>query len=218
MKKIIILLVLILSSCGIEYDGETKLVVKGIVVDENNNPLPNKEVTLFVTNDGQSFVYNETNYIGRAITNNQGNYTLVFPEPKNFTEMYVNVNSLDISHNKKQYRNIQMSNFHNYQFNLPTTVLYNKANLATLQIILNQINQNIDLRKIEIIGNVANEIEYFNTNESLNFYYELEHLVKKNQIITIKYSLYNYTTNSLSTIEENIVIDNSNQINYTLNY
>ena len=49
MKKFFILFVIILSSCAIEYDGETKIVVKGKVVDYNNNPIINKEINLFVS-------------------------------------------------------------------------------------------------------------------------------------------------------------------------
>ena len=46
MKKILVLLVFIFTSCQIEYDGETKIVVKGKIVDGNNNPIINKEVNL----------------------------------------------------------------------------------------------------------------------------------------------------------------------------
>lgn len=224
MKKIIIVFVLILSSCGIEYDGETKIVVKGKVVDENNNPIINKEVNLYVSRYEAAipFVFYlpyEQNNIGKAVTNNNGEYTMVIPKPaNNYSEIIVETNSTDNNLNQKQFRNIQVENFINYELNLPTSILYNKLDLATLNIIPNNVNPNNELKKIELIGFVPNEIEYLNFPESYSFTSQLERLVKKNQTVILKYTVLNLTTNTTSIIDENIVIDNSNQIDYTLNY
>ena len=48
MKKIVILLVFVLSSCGIEYAGGTKIVIKGKVVDSDNNPIENKDTIISI--------------------------------------------------------------------------------------------------------------------------------------------------------------------------
>ena len=224
MKKFIILFTLILSSCGIEYDGETKIVVKGKVVDDNNNPIINKEVNLYVSKNEIYFPFffyapSEENNIGKTTTNNNGEYTMVIPKPReNYSEIIVETNSAVNNLNQKQYRNIQIGNFINYELNLPTSILYNKNDLATLNIIPNQINQNNELKNIELIGLVPNEVEYFNLPEDYYFYDELERLVKKNQTIILRYTVMNHNTNTTSVIDENIVIDNSNQIDFTLNY
>ena len=66
MKKIVILLVFILSSCGIEYAGGTKIVIKGKVVDSDNNPIENKEQLIKICGH---YVLSDKNFI-KKIKNN----------------------------------------------------------------------------------------------------------------------------------------------------
>lgn len=224
MKKIVILLVLILSSCGIEYDGGTKIVIKGKVVDSDNNPIENKEINLFVSREsyGLSFLFHvpsEENNIGKAITNSMGEYTIVIPKPSNnFTEIIVEINSDLNNLNRKQFRNIQNSNFINFELVLPTSVLYENTDLATLNVNPNNVNPSNELRKIEFIGVLPNEFVYFNPIENELDFIDFNRLVKKNQTIILRYTVFNYITNTTIIQDENIVINNSNQINYTLNY
>ena len=224
MKKFFILFVIILSSCEIEYDGETKIVVKGKVVDYNNNPIINKEINLFVSRNEiyfplMFFAPSEENNIGKTTTNNNGEYTMVIPKPtSNYTEIVLETNTGNNNLNQKQFRNIQYENFINYELNLPTTILYNKNDLTTLNIIPNQINQYNELKNIELIGFVPNEIEYFNLPEEYSFHSELQRFVKKNQTLILRYTIINHNTNTTSVTDENIIIDNSNQIDFTLNY
>lgn len=224
MKKIIILLVLILSSCGIEYAGGTKIVIKGKVVDSDNNPIENKEINLFVSRESYGFPFlfyvpSEENNIGKAITNSMGEYTIVIPKPSNnFSEIIVETNSDLNNLNRKQFRNIQNSNFINFELVLPTSVLYKNSDLATLNVNPNNVNPSNELRKIEFIGILPNEFVYFNPIENEQDYIDFNRLVKKNQTIILRYTVFNYITNTTIIQDENIVINNSNQINYTLNY
>ena len=224
MKKIIILLVFILSSCGIEYDGGTKIVIKGKVVDSDNNPIENKEINLFVSLESYGFPFlfyvpSEENNIGKAITNSMGEYTIVIPKPSNnFSEIIVETNSDSNNLNRKQFRNIQNSNFINFELVLPTSVLYKNSDLATLNVNPNNVNPSNELRKVEFIGVLPNELVYFNPIENQLDYIDFNRLVKKNQTIILRYTVFNYTTNTTMIQDENIVINNSNQINYTLNY
>lgn len=224
MKKIIILLVLILSSCGIEYAGGTKIVIKGKVVDSDNNPIENKEINLFVSRESYGFPFlfyvpSEENNIGKAITNNMGEYTIVIPKPSNnFSEIIVETNSNSNNLNRKQFRNIQNSNFINFELVLPTSVLYKNSDLATLNVNPNNVNPSNELRKIEFIGVLPNEFVYFNPIENELDFIDFNRLVKKNQTIILRYTVFNYITNTTIIQDENIVINNSNQINYTLNY
>ena len=224
MKKTVILLVLILSSCGIEYSGGTKIVIKGKVVDSDNNPIENKEINLFVSRESYGFPFlfyvpSEENNIGKAITNSMGEYTIVIPKPSNnFTEIIVETNSDSNNLNRKQFRNIQISNFINFELVLPTSVLYKNTDLATLNVNPNNVNPSNELRKIEFIGILPNEFVYFNPIENEQDYIDFNRLVKKNQTIILRYTVFNYITNTTIIQDENIVINNSNQINYTLNY
>lgn len=224
MKKIIILLVFILSSCGIEYAGGTKIVIKGKVVDSDNNPIENKEINLFVSRESYGFPFlfyvpSEENNIGKAITNSMGEYSIVIPKPSNnFTEIIVETNSDLNNLNRKQFRNIQNSNFINFELILPTSVLYKNSDLATLNVNPNNVNPSNELRKIEFIGVLPNELVYFNPIENELDFIDFNRLVKKNQTIILRYTVFNYITNTTIIQDENIVINNSNQINYTLNY
>jgi hypothetical protein len=224
MKKIVILLVFILSSCGIEYAGGTKIVIKGKVVDSDNNPIENKEINLFVTRESYGFPFlfyvpSEENNIGKAITNSMGEYTIVIPKPNNnFSEIIVETNSDSNNLNRKQFRNIQNSNFINFELVLPTSVLYKNSDLATLNVNPNNVNPSNELRKVEFIGVLPNELVYFNPIENQLDFIDFNRLVKKNQTIILRYTVFNYTTNTTMIQDENIVINNSNQINYTLNY
>ena len=224
MKKIVILLVFVLSSCGIEYAGGTKIVIKGKVVDSDNNPIENKEINLFVTRESYGFPFlfyvpSEENNIGKAITNSMGEYTIVIPKPSNnFSEIIVETNSDSNNLNRKQFRNIQNSNFINFELVLPTSVLYKKSDLATLNVNPNNVNPSNELRKIEFIGVLPNEFVYFNPIENELDFIDFNRLVKKNQTIILRYTVFNYITNTTIIQDENIVINNSNQINYTLNY
>ena len=224
MKKIVILLVFILSSCGIEYAGGTKIVIKGKVVDSDNNPIENKEINLFVSRESYGFPFlfyvpSEENNIGKAITNSMGEYTIVIPKPSNnFSEIIVETNSDLNNLNRKQFRNIQNSNFINFELVLPTSVLYKNSDLATLNVNPNNVNPSNELRKVEFIGVLPNEFVYFNPIENEQDYIDFNRLVKKNQTIILRYTVFNYITNTSIIQDENIVINNSNQINYTLNY
>ena len=224
MKKLfLLLLVPLLFGCDIQYDGNTKLVVKGSVVDENNNPITNKVVNLYVSRTAFTFPFilyipSETNYIGKATTDSNGNYVMVIPQPSNFSEIIVETNDESNQLNGKQFRNINLSNFTNFQFTAPTSKLYLKSNLANLTVNLNNINSSTELLKLEYIGNIPNEIELINplVEDYPNFIQNIN--VAKNQTVILQYKTINHLTNVTATNQVNITIDNSNTVNYTLNY
>lgn len=224
MKKIAILLFFSLFySCEIQYDGDTKLVIKGKISDRNNIPLANKSINVYVSRESMSipfvfYIPSESNYIGKATTDSNGNYTIVIPKPTNFTEIIVETNDNSNDLNPKQFRNIQLSNFINYQYLVPNTKLYQKSSLTNLNVFLNNINPNIELLNIEYLGNIPNEMEMINpfVNTYGNFTLNLN--VEKNQTIILKYTIKDHSNNTISVLQQNVTIDNSNSINYTLNY
>lgn len=224
MKKILIVLFVLLTSCGIEYDGGTKIVVKGKITTSDNLPLENQEVNLYVSRDDAyiPFLYyspSETNFIGKTLTNRNGEYTIVIPKPtNNFSEIIVETNSNSNNLNRKQFRNIQNSNFTNFELILPNSILFNKSDLTILSIELNNVNPENELKKIELIGILPNEIEFINSLENEEYFFDFNRLVKKNQTIVLRYTVFNYNTNATTIQDENIIIDGSNEITYTLNF
>ena len=224
MKKIILLVLIpFLFGCEIQYDGNTKLIVKGSVIDANNNPIANKDVNLYVLKESFSipfifYIPSENNYIGKSTTDRNGNYTMVIPKPENFSEIIVETNDENNQLSGKQFKNINFSNFTNYQIELPNTKLYLKSTLANLNVILNNVNSNTELVKLEYVGNIPNEIEFINPLENSNSNLITNLNVEKNQTVVLKFTVFNNLNQTNSTIEQNIVIDNSDEVSYNLNY
>lgn len=223
MKKITLLFLLVLSSCGIEYDGETKLIVKGKITDSNNTPLINKEVKLFVTSEGGIlpfifYTFSEENFIGKAFTNSNGEYTMILPSPKNnFDEIIVETNPENNLLNPKQYRNIQTNDFINYQLTIPNSKLYLTTDLTDLNLSFNQTANN-QLIQVDFSGEYTNFVEDFNfiPSEFTPDFYYLK--VKRNQNFIVNYKIRNPITNEITNNTTTISIDNSNVINQTINY
>lgn len=217
---------MILSSCTneIQYLGTEKVVIKGKIISENNLPIPNHKISVNIIKNGsyQLFGSNdyETNLIAFGNTDSNGNYTFVFPKPSNFDDIEITTNEEDMTYNSQKISQFNMDNFLNFQFDAPTMKIFEKQNLTKLKITLNQQSLNTELRKIEYIGQVAEENIFVNNTPEFQYYQniQLDKLVKKNQTIIIRYTKTNYTTNTTTITDANVIIDNSNLINYTLNY
>ena len=226
MKKIVILLVLILSSCTneIQYLGTEKVVIKGKIIFENNLPIPNHKISVNIIKNGsyQLFGSNdyETNLIAFGNTDSNGNYTFVFPKPSNFDDIEITTNEEDIIYNSQKISQFNMDDFLNFQFDAPTMKIFEKQNLTKLKITLNPQSSNTALKKIEYIGQVAEENIRINITPETEYYnnIQLNKMVKKNQTLIVRYTKINYTTNVTTVTDENVIIDNSDQINYILNF
>lgn len=215
MRKIFILLFCMLLSCDIKYDGDTRLQITGKVIDENNLPIPNQDIKIFAT---QHSTYGEKNQIGVGKTDNNGFYSIYFPQAYNFDSYYVEINKEYTNElSELIYFNIKNENFINYTLNLPNSKLFLTSNLADLNISYNQINTNNVLQNVEFIGEIITpKIDLNATSSALEDIYFKK--VKKNQTIELKYTLYT-TTTQLTTIQsEFITIGNTEAVNYILNY
>lgn len=77
MKKILLIITtLLLISCQIQYDGESKFIVQTKVVDKNGNPIPGVPISVRVSNGILS------DEISLSDTNADGRATLLFPPPE----------------------------------------------------------------------------------------------------------------------------------------
>ena len=62
------------------------------------------------------------------------------------------------------------------------------------------------------------EIQTINNQYTIYNPYQTSINVKKNQTVILSYTVKDYSTNITSTLQQNITIDNSSQIDYILNY
>ena len=103
----------------------------------------------------------ETNYIGKTLTNRNGEYTIVIPRPtNNFSEIIVETNSNSNNLNRKQLEifKTQILQILNLFYLIP--YYSTKSDLAILSIEPNNVNPENELKKIELIGILPNEIEF----------------------------------------------------------
>jgi hypothetical protein len=70
------------------------------------------------------------------------------------------------------------------------------------------------------VGEYTSEISFFKPidNENYAFYNDLYQLVQKNQELIIQWEVKDITTNTILNFEEVLIIDESDFIEYTLNY
>lgn len=226
MKNYCFLFLLFFVSCQIEYTGDERLVIKGNLIDENNKPLANCKVETCVYKEGGAipfllYIPEEKNLISYTTTDENGNYTMVFPKPSNESGMVVSVVSME-NNQEKYFWNIQKNNFVNYTLNLNSTKIYKKSSISNLVIKLNQIDDSSnEIQYIKLIGTFPEHYVFVNPlNDDIvnSFRYEYQESVIKNQSLTVRYEIFNYKTGILSTVEETILIDNRDTINHTFNY
>lgn len=117
MKRIILIICILfsLTSCEIQYDGETKIVVTGKIIDQNGIPIPKKNIDITIYSDG---IYTPSDLISFGKSDQNGNFTLVFPAPKEDYKFSISINNLinqtsefqgkEIIAKKKQFRKLQV--------------------------------------------------------------------------------------------------------------
>lgn len=218
MKKIISFLFLILfaiTSCDTEYNGDVRLQFKGKVVNEFNEPLPNQSVKIFSKYDNS-----ETNshMIGIGRTDSNGNYSILTPEAIFFDYYTVEINE-DVQLTSEltctKFIKVNNSFYFNNKIPLPTAKLYLKANLSNLFLNFNTSNSQKYLENVEFIGEIAREVVTIGYETPTPEYLKK---VKKNQTIEIKYSVFDFSTQTRTTYSNFVSIDNSDDISHTINY
>lgn len=218
MKKIILLFVVLqLLSCDSRYDGDIRLQFTGKVIDENNNPIQNQQVTISAENESSEY---NSNNVGFGKTDSNGNYSILIPAATRLNTYALEINNeFDGIYNMQlvniRYYNIKNSNFSNYKIELPISKLYLQSSLSNLEVTFNQTNANNAIQNVQYIGEIANEHIDFNPVFIENTNYKR---VKKNQIIEIKYQVKNTSTAVITTNSSFVTIDNSDNINHTINY
>jgi len=224
-KKFLPLLLIcsLLTSCGIEYDGTTKIIFEGTVTNENGTPLPNIPVAIKVT-DGD---YSDMS--GRATTDAEGHYHVVTPGAEEEVRYLLQINYTGYdqvpanAYTTTTYYNIIPQLINDYLINFNDTAIYTGNTPVTFSVSLNNASgSNLDVIKVNVLGLVKDEgIDYnFATpplgSTSINFYgydyFPGSYAVAQNQQLIVKYML------SDGSVHQETVNVGAEDITYTITY
>ena len=210
MKKIVLLLLLTLISCGIPYDGETIINVKLKVVNSGNEPLANEKAYIATSyaDDG----YDYSTY--KRTSDQDGFIQFDMFKPKNSSSLLLDESP---EYLPVEIYGVTSDNFDGLNWDLGTLTLLKLDEITTFTIIPNQINANKLIYKIDVDAiKYQNQI---NLNNYENFYIEssLFHQLKKNQSFTLNYQIKNIVTEEIEYFSIPLSINND-ELSYTLTF
>lgn len=220
MKRITLIICILfsLTSCEIQYDGETKIVVTGKIVDENDIPLSEKDIE--VTISGGGFILPSSDLISFGKSDQNGNFTLIFPAPKNGNQIFISINDIINQTNEFQSKEIiaQKNNFENYKLDLNNITLYKNESITTLKLILNQTSTNKQLKDIEIEGKQPNNYIDLNPLQNNSDYLNTNYYVIKNQTVVLKYTIIDFSNSSTPTTHSISIPIINDAVTHTITY
>lgn len=133
-----ILFFLIISCTNLEFENNTRLLVRGMVVDEFRNPIPNISVEIYATADEVSFLPpqgTESVIIGFSKTDAVGNFEIISLSPINdlFTSVSINTMGDNNKRDNLEYSTISISlaefnQEENNRFTFPQPIILNNIN------------------------------------------------------------------------------------------
>lgn len=135
MKKLLIISIsFLLYACSLDFDTETRIAIKGKIIDENQKPIPNIEIYVSAKKGGSNIGFGCLDCDSRKImngkTNENGEFIIFSPIPSNVSNYSMSINVIEFYDNainttyKTEYiTNIKSSDFINYTYNLGTVTL-----------------------------------------------------------------------------------------------
>ncbi len=207
-KLALFLLFLIAISCGIQYDGETRLVLETAVKDRNGNALENVSVGVRF-NDG-----NFGDIISNGVTDKNGNLLLIFPAAvKDSINITISITADDLELQEKRYSNIIISDFENYKLTI-NPILYALDDIVNLNIVYHSISLNSSIQNVRVEGLHSGEEEYFHP-PCYQGYLPTNFRLIKNQNVVLKYEVFS----SEGMTENAIPLSVGNEdLSYTITY
>ena len=216
MKRTVFLLILfILSGCDIQYQGDTRLLVTGKVVDRDGSPISGIDV---ITNVSRGYGFGGRNDdIGITSTDDQGVFTMLFPKPKGEIDYTIHFLSTE-NYQEKRFVNIFYEDFTDYAFRVGEVSLFKNDDIVNLDFSFNQINSQNSITELNVIGMLADYWVWVNPNdEHQNNVYYRRHQVAKNQTLVLEYIVHDFTNNQNTTHTETIEIGEQN-VTHTITY
>lgn len=219
MKRITLLICILflVTSCEIQYDGETKIAVTGKIIDENGNPIPEKNIDITIYSDD---IYTPSDLISFGKSDQNGNFTLIFPAPTVDYKFSISINNEINQKSEFQAKEIiaKKNNFENYKLDLNELTLYKNESITTLRLILNKTSTNKQLTDIKIDGKQANSLVDLNPLRNDTNYFDTFYNVIKNQTIVLKYTIIDYSNNGATTLQSISIPIANDAVNYTITY
>jgi hypothetical protein len=206
MKKIILLIVLIiLNSCVVPYDAETRLLFETQLVDSNENVLSDIDIEINVSNGSGLGSGNETISYGK--TNSNGEIKLIFPSPefdKGYKIFIRSKQNENLGFIPFEIDNLTLENFLDYKLSVPKIYRLTYDESVPVYLQFNPINGNRTFLDLKIEGIFCPTFSDYNDEEETfftNYIY-----AKKNQTIVINYKIENVSTGVIETISQEINI------------
>ncbi|TDP03427.1 hypothetical protein [Flavobacterium sp. 245] len=220
MKKILLLFftLLLCYSCEIQYDGETRIVVQGQLIDKNNNPVSNKKIEITTSTGG---TFGTSDLISYTNSDADGRFTLIFPAPKNDSiSIITSINEFQNNELQSKAINALKKNFRNYKLDLNQIVLYETKDITQLDFILNKTTNNKEIRDIQIEGLQSDSYIDLNAKKNISHVINTHFDVIKNQNINLSYTIVDYSdpTKPVSTNYKAVIAVNSEKAIHTITY
>lgn len=221
MKKIIFFIsfAFLLLKCTVPYDGESRYIFTTTIVDKNNNPIPNIDVSVDFTETGYLNVPSNKDIVAQTFSDNNGVINLVFPYASKIENVHVRIGKYNYSY-IYEIINIKKNNFTNYKLIEPTIAIYSFDDAIQLLVNVSNTSSIKYVSKLEVIGTQWNSIKDYNPIENsmeISPIYEKYFSPIKNQNITLKYEVVTVLNGqSSSTITQEQITILEDDISYEI--
>jgi len=190
MNKILLLCCLFLVvSCAIDYDGETRLVLKSKISSIDGVAIPNQKVKIYVNDNSH------TDLVSEGATDQSGNLTLIFTAPT-LNRATIDIEVLSESpytYLNKKFIGLKKEDFNNFEYKLITNI-YKPENFTNFEVTLNRISTDKEIKNIVLEGELPDEKVYFNQEPQDLPYIQTNFRVLKNKDYVLKYSIFTITS------------------------
>jgi len=211
MKKITLLLFLAFASCGISYDGETRLISETTVLDRNGNFLSGIEIKIRAVNGS------DEDLISSGFSNSYGNTRLIFVPPKN-ASIEISFSNEELGYDNKIFRSIKSSDFDNYKLIMDEVILLKSDDIVDLEVRFNNsFNTNKTLINSRVQGLLSGWQHLYQENTEIDSFYPSYFSAAKNQTIIVHYTLLDTITQEKTEHMFPILIENES-VSEIINY
>ncbi len=115
----VVLLMITITSCHLDYEDNQRLLIRGAVSDVENAPFADVSVEVYASGNflaPRLFIppffgslKNDTDLIGRGTTNNRGSFEITIPSPETFGVIFAIVNDEESSLYKQDHTSILLN-------------------------------------------------------------------------------------------------------------